>query len=447
MPSSFQYNGFTFSFVESDDFAHDFFTHAGEDPGESALDVIRSTVRAKVRLSQHHIIDGYTQSSLLTALERAARLSPTFRRAVHFSRDATSQGSVLITPLEEVRWATYRMYDSRTPPTEPPNSTYRSFWDPVQNLVNISPAPTYSEHPDVWFLWERSVIHELMHALTCSKDPEVLDPIIILGATDTIAQRILSEMNNPSYARATYHDAGYRSLRTIRNNAVEADVIARSFEALEEHQRRFSHLQVDEAHLPTWDSLPQWHTPMPQSLPGLIDSHNRLVLEGTTFPATSLRFQTDDVGLTLVLHLRTHIRNAQGVLQEATIEITYTSDYELSNAIVEDHHPNARIPFGIRVTSQAVTRFVESEDGPVTVPPTPPPRVYVLRRGYWILQPRSKNCHRMRTPLSPRDLCPRLRLPETPGAKNIFALKTQGPLTENDGATPQCRHHPPSHRP
>lgn len=93
-------------------YADEFLRLAPGDPGPIGLGRIRQSIRTAVGNSQGYIIDPYTQSSIVAAIDYLARESATFRRMYAFSEHPPAGMRLHPLRLERIIFTTLREFDS-----------------------------------------------------------------------------------------------------------------------------------------------------------------------------------------------------------------------------------------------------------------------------------------------------------------------------------------------
>ncbi|HGJ5879333.1 MAG TPA: M85 family metallopeptidase [Arsenophonus nasoniae] len=199
-------------FRQRDEYAEYVITHGNRaELSPSQIEEIVIDVRRVINDRDSFLVDRHTAIAIEDTIHEALLSSQTFRQAVVFSlreeRDNLnfSHNSVLTNlyymNLYELRDIHRRFQDIR--PEEITTSTVDTV--PIigissnsnltnniyQDIITISVAPNYlSEH---YPIWQYTLIHEIIHAITNAGDPPEGEERI--GPTDILAYRIASEMD------------------------------------------------------------------------------------------------------------------------------------------------------------------------------------------------------------------------------------------------------------
>ena len=165
---------------------------------------LSSAISRSVVSSYGSIVDRHTAAAIEYTLIDALFNSPTFQNAVSFglNNDIDNVGHILFTNLYEIneeREGDFSDVDDvdiddiedsdadQVPIFANHEAKEDKYGTPV---VNVGAAPHINTSQYTW--WQESLIHEVIHQITASKDTDELDRH---GPTEILAQRIANELN------------------------------------------------------------------------------------------------------------------------------------------------------------------------------------------------------------------------------------------------------------
>lgn len=199
---------------EMDEYANDILSKFAEYPVSAHdCEAIKQGISLAVKNSHSYLIDLHTADLIEQTLSEAVDQSATFRSVAGYSH---LDNSDVREKIENIKYK--NIYESDEDSPGRVIAICEAQEDPKGAFVSFSLAPDIdSEYTPSWKL---GLIHEVIHHLTGSKDPEGEYSKTHLGPTEVIARKIAEEMKLPVPDFVGY-DADERVEHlALRNNAI-----------------------------------------------------------------------------------------------------------------------------------------------------------------------------------------------------------------------------------